>query len=194
MTTIAPPKVATPTRHRFNVDEYYALFDGGILAENKRIELLDGDIIRMPPVGDWHAANVDRFNETLVPLLLGRAKVRVQGPTRLDDHSEPIPDVMLLRWREDSYSSGHPGPSDVLLLIEVSDTSSAYDRNEKLPAYARAGISEVWIISRDDQRIEAYTEPSGGEYSNLRYAGPGQTISPSAFPDIVLEIDRVITG
>ena len=181
-----------PTRRRFTVAEYYAMADIGILAENDRIELLDGDLIVKAPIGVWHASSVDRLANTLPPLLQGRAIVSVQNPMRLNDNSEPQPDIMLLRWRDDFYQGGHPGPDDVLLLIEVADTSVDYDRSDKLSAYARAGIPEVWIATRQDRRIEAYTEPVEGEYSSVRYAGPGESIAPQAFPEVVLEVDRLI--
>ena len=194
MSASAPWSASAPTRRRFTVAEYYAMADIGILEENDRIELLDGDLIVKAPIGVWHASSVDRFANTLPPLLQGRAIVSVQNPTRLNDNSEPQPDVMLLRWRDDFYSGGHPGPSDVLLLIEVSDTSVDYDRSAKLSAYARAGIPEVWIATRQDSRIEAYTEPVEGEYSSVRYAGPGESIAPQAFPEVVLEVDSLIVA
>ena len=192
MATTAVGSAPAPTRRRFTVAEYYTMADVGILDENDRIELLDGDLIVMPPIGDWHAASVDRFTNLLPPRLQGRAIVRVQNPTRLNDNSEPQPDIMLLRWRDDFYQGGHPGPADVLLLIEVSDTSVDYDRSAKLSEYARAGIPEVWIATRQDSRIEAYTEPTEGEYSTVRYAFPGESIAPQAFPEVVLEVDRLI--
>ncbi len=188
MTIATAALTKTPTRHRFTVAEYYALADASILSENDRVELLDGDIIHMPPIGDWHAASVNRFNHLMLPSLQGRAVVIIQNPTRLSDVSEPQPDVMLARRRDDYYGGGHPEPSDVLLLIEVSDTTLDYDRNTKLSAYARAGIQEVWIVSRQDRRIEAYTSPSEGTYSNVRRAGPNDTIAPQAFPDITLDV------
>ena len=192
-TTAAPIAIA-PTRRRFTVVEYYALAEIGILAENDRVELLDGDLIVMPPIGESHASGVDRINYSMLPPLQGRAIVRVQNPTRLNDNSEPQPDIMLLRWRDDFYRGRHPGPADVLLLIEVADTSIDYDRGAKLSAYARAAIPEVWIANLRDRRIEAYTEPAGGEYSNVRHAGPGESIAPQAFPDVVLQVDSVIAG
>ena len=190
--TSAPPAALAPTRRRFTVAEYYAMADAGILSENDRVELLDGDLIVMPPIGDWHAAKVDLFTNVLPPRLERRAIVRVQNPTRLDNTSEPQPDVTLLRWRDDFYEGGHPGPVDVLLLIEVSDTTVGYDRNEKLPLYARAGIPEVWIVNRPARRVEGYSEPSGDEYATVRHYGPGESIAPQAFPDIVLEVNRII--
>lgn len=192
-TTISAPALA-PTRRRFTVAEYYALAGVGILSVNERVELLEGDIIVMPPIGDWHASCVDRLNHVLLPRLQRRAIVRVQNPTRLNQRSEPQPDVMLLRWRDDFYRGGHPGPGDVLLLIEVADTSVDYDRGAKLSAYARAGIPEVWIVTRENRRIEAYTAPEGDAYTQTRQAGPGASIAPEAFPDLVLEVDRIVAG
>ncbi len=188
----APPTISAPARRRFTVAEYYAMADAGILSENDRVELLDGDLIVMPPIGDWHAASVDLFTNILPPRLQGRAIVRVQNPTRLDNNSEPQPDVMLLRWRDDFYRNGHPGPADVLLLIEVADSSVEFDRTVKLAAYARAGIPEVWIAARPERRVEAYTEPAGNEYATVRCFGLGETVAPQAFPDIALAVERII--
>ena len=188
----APPTISAPARRRFTVAEYYAMADAGILSENDRVELLDGDLIVMPPIGDWHASSVDLFTNILPPRLQGRAIVRVQNPTRLDNNSEPQPDVMLLRWRDDFYRNGHPAPGDVLLLIEVADSSVEFDRTVKLSAYARAGISEVWIAARPERRIEAYTDPVGDSYSTVRYFGLGETVAPQAFPDIILEVAQII--
>ena len=188
----APPTISAPARRRFTVAEYYAMADAGILSENDRVELLDGDLIVMPPIGDWHAASVDLFTNILPPRLQGRAIVRVQNPTRLDNNSEPQPDVMLLRWRDDFYRNGHPGPADVLLLIEVADSSVEFDRTVKLAAYARAGIPEVWIVARAERRIEAYAEPAGNEYATVRCFGLGETVAPQAFPDIALAVERII--
>ena len=188
----APPTVQTPTRRRFTVAEYYAMAEAGIFSPEERVELLDGDVILMAAVLDWHAFVVDWLNENFVLSLQGRAQVRIQNPTRLNEYSEPEPDVMLLRRRDDFYRSGHPAPADVLLLIEVSDSSLSFDRNQKLPRYARAGIPEVWIVNRSDRRIEAHADPSGNEYATVRYFGHGEAIAPQAFPDIVLEVNRII--
>ena len=190
--TSAPPAALAPARRRFTVAEYYAMADAGIFSPEERVELLDGDIIVMPPIGDGHAAAVKLFANTMPPTLQGRAMIAVQDPVRLDENSEPQPDVMLLLWRDDFYGGGHPGPADVLLLIEVSDTTVYYDRNAKLPQYARAGIPEVWIVNRPARRVEGYSEPSGDEYATVRHYGPGESIAPQAFPDIVLEVNRII--
>ncbi len=188
--TAASKQALAPSRHRFTVADYYAMAEAGILTENDRVELLDGDIIEMPPIGDWHASSVNRFNHLLLPPLDGRAVVIIQKPARLSQVSEPQPDVMLTRQRDDYYGTGHPKPSDVMLLIEVSDTSLEYDRTAKLSAYARAGIPEVWIVSRQDRRIEVYTDPSDGNYSSARHAGPAEKVAPRSFPDVVLEVGQ----
>ena len=189
----SPPAAAAPTRRRFTVAEYYAMADAGILSENDRVELLDGDLILMPPIGNWHAFSVNIIVSIFPSTLLeDRAILSVQNPVRLDNCNEPQPDAMLLRWRDDFYRNGHPGPADVLLLIEVADSSVEFDRTVKLAAYARAGIPESWIVARAEHRIEAYTEPAGNEYATVRHFGPGETVSPQAFPDIALAVDRII--
>ena len=192
MTTTVPRIASAPTRRRFTVDEYYAMAEAGILTEKDRVELLDGEVIAMPPIGSWHAGHVNRLNRILLPALLQRAVVSIQGPVRLSDVSEPEPDVMLLKPRDDDYTGGHPGPEDVLLLIEVADTSVEYDRGAKLSAYARAGIPEVWIVIRGERRIYAYTGPSADGYASMRRVGRGESIAPMAFPDVVLEVGKVV--
>ena len=193
MTLTAATPTSIPTRRRFTVAEYYAMADAGILTESDRVELLDGDIIVMPPIQPWHAGQVNRFTDLLVPSLQRRAVVSIQGPTRLNEVSQPQPDVMLLRWRDDYYEGGHPRPADVLLLIEVSDTTLDYDRNTKLSAYARAGIPEVWIVSREDRHIESYSEPFRRENTKVRHASASEMIAPQAFPDVALEVGRFFT-
>ena len=188
----APPAPPPPSRRRFTVAEYYAMADAGILAPDERVELLDGDVIAMPPINEWHASRVGRFTNTLPAQLQGQAIVWIQNPVHLDDNSEPEPDVMLLRWRDDFYESEHPGPADVLLLIEVSDTTVDYDRGAKLSAYAAAGIPEVWIASRRDRRIESYADPTGDAYATVRHYGVGESIAPQAFPDVILQVDQII--
>ena len=189
----APPTVSAPARRRFTVAEYYTMADAGILSENDRVELLDGDLIAMPPIGNWHAFSVNSIVAVFPSTLLeDRAILSVQNPVRLDEYNEPQPDAMLLRWRDDFYRNGHPNPADVLLLIEVADSSVEFDRTVKLAAYARAGIPEVWTVARPERRIEAYTEPAGSGYAAARYFGPGETVAPQAFPNITLAVDRII--
>ncbi len=131
------------TQHRFTVEDYYRMAETGVLRPAARVELLEGRIIDMSPIGPFHGGLVKRLSRTFNLKAKGRWIVSIQDPVRLDDRSEPEPDVMLLKPSPDDYTSRHPQPDDVFLLIEVSDTTLDYDREEKLPAYGRAGIAEV---------------------------------------------------
>jgi Uma2 family endonuclease len=174
-------------RHRFTVDEYLAMARAGILNEDDRIELIDGEIIIMPPIGDPHEASTDWLTRLFVPPLIGRAIVRVQGAIRLDDRSAPQPDIALLRERPLS-EVGPYFPPDVHLVIEVADSSLAYDRGAKLARYAAAGIPEVWVANLRAREVTSYAEPNGAEYAAVNTYRVGDTISPRAFPDVVLAV------
>ena len=189
-TQLRPTDATAATRRRFTVAEYYAMADAGILTADDRVELLDGEIIQIAPIGNRHAFCVDGLNETLVLALAGRALVRVQNPLRLDDGNEMQPDIAVVRRR--SYAAGHPNPADVLLLIEVSDTTVGFDRGVKLPRYARAGIPEGWLANLSARRIEAYTEPAGDAYASVRCFEVGSSVSPQSFPDLMLPLARII--
>ena len=194
-TQIATPPTETTQvrqRRRFTVAEYYAMAEAGILTEKDRVELLDGEIVVTAPIGNRHAFCVDWLNRFWILALAERAIVRIQNPVRLNDSSEPEPDITLLVWKDDFYVSGHPGPQDVLLLIEVADSTVDFDRNQKLQLYARAGITEVWIVNLQDRRVETYSEPEGDQYGNIRHYGPGESVSPVSFPDIALEVERIV--
>ena len=195
-TNPSPPEagVACLTLRRFTVDEYHAMAEAGILTEDDRVELIDGVIIEMPPLGSRHIGGVNGFTRELSATVGRRAVVQVQSSVRLDDGTEPRPDLALLRERVDLYSSSVAGPEDVLLLIEVSDGSVDYDRSEKLPRYARAGIPEVWLAILPERVIESHTEPTGGRFTQVRTFRSGDTISPACFPDIALSVDDILPG
>ncbi|MBA2443054.1 MAG: Uma2 family endonuclease, partial [Rubrobacter sp.] len=133
-------------RRRFDTTEYHRMAETGILSEGDRVELVDGEVVEMSPIGSAHQAVVDRLTRMLVAFAASDYVARVQGPIRLDEHNEPQPDLALLVFREDFYEREHPGPGDTLLLIEVSESSLEYDRSVKLPFYAGAGIPEIWIL------------------------------------------------
>ena len=182
--------MATETKLRlFDVDEYYAMAEAGILSEDDRVELLAGEIVAMAPIGSMHADCVDRLTRLLITEVGQRAVVRVQNPVRLGDRTEPQPDLVLVNWRD--YSSAHPGPEDVLLLIEVSDTSVHLDRNVKLPLYAKSGIREVWVVNLPAKSVEVYSEPSGSEYGRSRVVGIDGDLSPEALVDVSLAASQV---
>jgi Uma2 family endonuclease len=147
------------TKYRFNVKEYYRMAETGVLRPDARVELLNGQIIDMSPSGPFHGGVTKRLNRFFTNLGKNRWLVAVQDPVQLDEHSEPEPDLMLLKPAGDDYTTQHPRPEDVYLLIEVADTSLATDRDEKLPLYGRAGIAEVWIVNLIRQAVEVYREP-----------------------------------
>jgi len=147
-------------RHRYTVEDYERMGAAGILGEDDRVELIEGEIIDMPPIGSPHGGSVNRIAQKLTLAVGDRAIVAVQNPIRLDDFSEPQPDIALLKPREDFYAARHPTPDDVLMLIEVAETSIRYDRDKKLPLYARAGIPEVWLVDIKAGRITRYRDPS----------------------------------
>ena len=174
-------------RRRFTVNEYLAMEVAGILHEDDRVELIDGEIIIMPPIGDPHEVSTDWLNRLLVPPLINRAIVRVQGAIRLSDRSAPQPDIAVLRERP--LSEVRPYfPPDVYLVIEVSDSTLAYDRGAKLARYAAAGIPEVWVANLRAREVTAYANPTGAEYATSPTYRAGDSLSPGAFPDVVLAV------
>jgi Uma2 family endonuclease len=179
-------------RRPFNVDDYYRMAEAGILTEDDRVELIEGEVIKMSPIGSRHAACVDRLN-SLLSLFAGQtAIVRVQNPIRIDDYSEPQPDVSLLKPRADFYAESHPTPADILLVIEVADTSVEYDRHVKVPLYAQAGIPEVWLVNLSEDLIEIYTVAADGSYKNIRRVKRGESLSLQAIPDMTFSVDAVL--
>ncbi len=178
--------------HWFSVEEYGLLSDAGILHEDDRLELIEGRIIDMSPIGSSHAASVNRLLGIFVNLFQDRAIVSVQNPVRLDAHSEPQPDLMLLRSRDDFYAERHPGPEDVLLLLEIADTLLDYDRQVKIPLYARHAIPEVWLLNLRDQSIEAYRSPAPDGYEQALTLRGQQDLSPQAFPEVILHIAYIL--
>ena len=189
---VEPRLLSVAKPYRFTVEQYLAMGKAGILGKEERVELLEGVIVAMAAMGNRHLAAVARFNKAFTQSVSGRAIVWVQGAIQLDDNSRPEPDVALLRERSDFYESQAAGPEDVLLLVEVSDSSADHDRYDKLPRYARAGIPEVWLTILPERVIEAHTEPVGGRYTQLRTYRPGDTISPGSFPDITLNVSEIL--
>lgn len=164
----------------------------GVLAPDARVELLNGEIIDMLPIGSSHAGMVKRFIRLFTKFAQARYAISAQDPLRLDDHSEPQPDFMLLKPSADDYFSRHPEPDDVFLVIEVSDASLDYDREEKVPAYGRAGVLEVWLVNLPELAIEIYREPHFTGYGSKTVARVGATIAPLAFPDAVLDVAELL--
>jgi Uma2 family endonuclease len=179
-------------RRRFTVDEYYAMAAAGILSEDDRVELIEGEIIQMAAIGSQHAACVGRLNRILVEQTGSSAVVWPQNPVRLSDLSEPQPDLAVLRPRDDFYSGKHPGPADTLLLVEVSDSTLGYDRGVKIPLYATAGIPEVWIVDVEHRLVEVYAGPEEGRFRIQEKQHPGHVLHPRAFESVAVPVDQIL--
>jgi len=186
--------MAMPLAHRrFTADDYHRMAEAGILTEDDRVELLDGEIIQVTPIGPRHARCVDELTRQLVRSVDDSVIVRVQGPIGLAIDSEPEPDLAVLRARPGHYGDAHPGPEHVLLVIEVVDTSIRYDRERKVHAYARAGIPEVWLVDLTENRIEVYRDPApDGSYRTIQTVTPAGTLSPLNLPGIALSAAEVL--
>ncbi|MCX8114709.1 MAG: Uma2 family endonuclease [Burkholderiaceae bacterium] len=154
-------------RHRLTVEQYHRMAETGVLARDARVELIEGVIVEMAPIGSRHAATVKRLNALLTSAVVGRAIVSVQDPIRLGDRSEPQPDLALLRPREDFYADAPPTAADTLLIIEVSQATAAYDRQIKVPLYAQHGVPEVWIIDLDFSLVRFYRTPQADRYADI---------------------------
>ena len=189
------PSVDLP-RHRFTVEDYHRMAEVGLLGEDDRVELLEGEVVEMTPIGPEHAGTVDRLNQRLIQALAGRAIVRVQSPIRVDDRSEPEPDLALLRPVEDFYTSRIPGPGDVLAVIEVADTSYERERSVKQRLYARAGIPELWIVDirRSPAALERFAEPNRpeGHYERRETLAGDATVVPVSVPEVALRVGDLL--
>jgi hypothetical protein len=174
--------------HRFTVDDYEEMIKRGILTENDRVELIRGEILEKMAIGNAHAAGVKRLNRLFSNRVGDRAIVGVQDPILLTD-SEPEPDVTLLQPRDDFYATVTPRPADVLLLVEVSDSTLADDQNIKRPLYAQARIGEYWIVNLVDDCLEVYRQPQpDGTYRDVQILRRGQQVEIAALPGIIFEV------
>ena len=180
------------TRRLFDVDDYHRMAEAGILSEDDRVELIDGEIVAMTPIGPRHNASVDRATRALVRAVGDRAIVRVQGSVRLDRFREPQPDFVLLRPRDDYYASQLPGAPDILLIIEVAESSLAYDRDVKARIYADSGVPEYWLADLDGRTVWRYSDPREGAYRTRTQAGRGQSITPDLLPDCPIPVDVLV--
>lgn len=182
----------TGDRRLFDVEEYHRMAEAGILHEDDRVELIEGEIVKMAAIGSRHAACVKRLVKLLVRKVGDSGIVGAQDPVRLPDGTEPEPDVAVLRPREDFYAEAHPTPGDVLLLIEVSDTSLEYDREVKLPLYAAAGIPEAWIVDLVNEKVCVVSQPADGFYTNVSSAGRGDSVTLRMLSGLVVSIEGVL--
>lgn len=175
-------------RHRLTVSDYHRMGEAGILNEDSRVELIEGEIIDMAPIGSRHAGTVSQLSRLLERAVGDHAIIWTQNPFILDDHSEPEPDIALLRPRADFYKSSHPRPEDVLLVIEVAESSLRYDQKVKAPLYARHGIPELWLVDVENHRLTIYRRPESGVYQDLVTPGAMTAIAPSLLPVAILDL------
>ena len=180
----------TLVRRKFNVDEYYRMAEVGILSPDERTELLEGEIIVMAAIGSKHAFCVRGFNKAFAPLMVtNRVEVTIQDPVFLEGHTNLQPDAMLVRLA--SYSDGHPQAEDILLLVEVADTTIGYDRGTKFVHYACHGIPEAWLADVNNKAVEKHTEPHDGAYTKVETVGMDGFLTPTALPDVRIAVNDV---
>jgi Uma2 family endonuclease len=178
-------------RHRLSVQDYHRMADARILRAGERVELINGEIIDMTPIGSRHAAIVRQLNRLLHRDLGEQGVVLVQDPIVLGQHSEPEPDIVVVRYREDFYAAGHPVAEDVLLVIEVADTSLPYDRDNKVPLYARHGIPEVWLVDLNARTVTRYHTPADGEYRHSTQHRTG-SLTSLQLPHFGVDLDALL--
>jgi Uma2 family endonuclease len=166
--------------------------EAGILSERDRVELIYGEILAMSPIGNPHNAGVDRANRFMSRIVGDKAIVRIQGSVVLDEYDEPQPDVVLLRPKDDFYYSAGPNPADMFLILEVADSSLAYDRGLKAKLYAETGIPEYWVADLKNDRLYAYSDSDGKAYRLVREFQRGDTIAPQLLPDCLLKLDDLL--
>ena len=178
-------------RYSFTVDEFAKMGEVGIFTEDDRVELIDGEVRKMAAIGPLHAGIVDRLMLTLVELLKRSAFVRVQNPLLLDLHNEPQPDISILKPRDDHYTTSLPEPGDTLLVIEVADSTLAYDLHEKAPRYAKSMIPELWVVDLEAKVVRVFTQPGPSGYASEREMGRGSTIASESVEGLRVEVDEI---
>lgn len=181
-----------PAKHRFSVKEYYRMAETGILPANARVELLNGEIIDMSPMGAFHGGVANYLTQIFTAAAKGRWITSVQNPIHVDDHSEPEPEILLLKPAQDYYRRRHPGPEDVYLLVEISDTSLESDQEQKLPVYGCAGIPEVWIVNLNELTVGLYREPHFTGYGSKIILHAGGQAKSLAFPDVAVDVAELL--
>ncbi len=180
------------TRRLFSVDEFHRMAEAGIFQEDDRLELLGGDIIAMSLVGVRHMACVNRLTDLLTDRFRGKAIISVQNPIRLDYQTEPVPDIALLKYRDDYYAQQATTAADVLLLIEASDSTLGFDRQVERPLYASTSIPEYWLINLTDNQLELYRQPDEGDYQEQLVVQGDERVTAVAFPQVEFQLSELM--
>ena len=190
--TVEPKPKPLLERWKFTVDDFQRMAEVGLLKEDDRVELIDGELIRMNPIGFGHGGHVKRLNRILSRGLDERALLSIQDPLQIRPRGQPQPDIMVLRPREDDYSTSHPTASDVLLLIEVADSSLDYDLETKAAIYAQAGIADYWVVNLVGSQIIVLRQPVDGSYRSVQTLVHGDILRPLAFPDLAIPVADIV--
>jgi Uma2 family endonuclease len=178
-------------RRQFTIADYARMRETAILAEDDRVELIDGEVREMSPIGPIHAAIVKRLNMLIGRRLDNTVILSIQDPIQLNDYTEPQPDLAILHHRDDFYAAAHPVADDVLLVIEVADSSADYDRDEKVPRYAVAQIAEAWLVDVSSTTVEQYWQPRNGKYLLKRLVERGDTIVAQSVSKLEIAVDAI---
>ena len=177
--------------HKFTTQQYHLMHEVGVFAEGDRLELINGEIREMSPIGRKHAVCVAKTARVFQIKLSDRAFIWVQNPILLSNHAEPQPDLAILKWRDDFYAEALPAPDDILLIIEVSDSTIAYDRDVKSPLYAANGIPEMWLFDVNNQVVEGYSQPLASGYKRMQRYEQNDTLAMMALPEIVFSWEEI---
>ena len=181
-------------RHRVTVDEYYRMAETGLIAPDARTELIEGEVIEMPPIGSPHAAAVSQLQGLLYSATRGRAGLRVQNPIRLDNYSEPQPDLTVVLPRKDFYRSSHPLPADTLLVVEISQSTLRLDLKVKVPLYARHQVPEVWVVDLEHNRIHFFRSPKNGVYTDVSFTDKPAVVALTALPGVTVDLSELFAA
>jgi Uma2 family endonuclease len=180
--------------HRITVDEYYRMSEVGLLAPDVRTELIDGEVIEMPSMGSSHAGTVVQLNSLLTPVISHPSQLRMQLPIRLDIHSEPEPDLSVVLPRKDFYRSRHPLPADMLLVVEISQSTLRLDLKVKVPLYARHQVPEVWVVDLEHNRIHFFRSPKNGVYTDVSFTDKPEAVALIAVPGITVDLAELFAS
>lgn len=191
MTAKLVPPNAHSNLHKFTTKQYQLMYESGVFADGDRYELINGEIREMSPIGIKHAVCVARTTRAFQIKLGDRGLVWAQNPILLSDYSQPQPDIAILKWRDDFYAQALPVPNDILLIIEVADSTITYDRDVKSPLYATNGIPEMWLFDLNQQIIEGFSQPSASGYKRMQRYEDGDTLSINAFPEVIFNWEEL---
>lgn len=178
-------------RHKLQITQFYQMWAAGVFGPIDRIELLKGELIDMPLIGPAHSGKTNQLTCLLSQAVGNTAIVSVQNPVRLSEDSEPQPDLAILRWREDFYATTHPQPQDILLIVEIADTTASVDRTYKIPLYAQYDIPEVWLLDLQKRQLEIYRQPEADHYRYILIPKRDETVNLLLLPNITLDLKAV---